>query len=191
MSNSSEHSRRMEATAEDPTPPPAEGAGPLDHNNYESLENLLAGRRSPSPNPGSEENSEQNGEQALESHEVMELQAFSERKEWIIDKIKVRGSAAPPVSLFFPPDDNPRSFWRACLPSSSSLTLMPYVPRFRRCQGSLLGNNSNGGSLSTTRLRRKQRYSIPVNSKSSRNPPRVSPESCSSPFLFFLVEQPM
>jgi hypothetical protein len=88
----------MEATAEDPTPPPAEGAGPLSHINYESLENLLVARP---PNPGSEENSERNGEQPLESHEVMELQAFSERKEWIIDKIKVRGSATLPVSLFF------------------------------------------------------------------------------------------
>lgn len=29
-------------------------------------------------------------EQALEIHEVIELQAFSERKAWIEDKIKVR-----------------------------------------------------------------------------------------------------
>ncbi|KAH9973031.1 hypothetical protein BGW80DRAFT_1459355 [Lactifluus volemus] len=96
MSNSSEHSRRMEATAEDPTPPPAEGAGPLSHINYESLENLLVARP---PNPGSEENSERNGEQPLESHEVMELQAFSERKEWIIDKIKLL-EGMPPIELF-------------------------------------------------------------------------------------------
>jgi hypothetical protein len=104
----------MEATAEDPIPPPAEGAGPLSHINYESLENLLTARP---PNPSSEENSERNGEQALESHEVMELQAFSERKEWIIDKIKVRGSAAPArFSVFFSLNDhNPRRFWRACL----------------------------------------------------------------------------
>lgn len=27
--------------------------------------------------------------QALESHEVVELQAFSERKDWILEKIKV------------------------------------------------------------------------------------------------------
>jgi hypothetical protein len=42
-----------------------------------------------------EETSEQNGEQALDSHEVMELQAFSERKEWIVDKIEVRNSVLP------------------------------------------------------------------------------------------------
>ncbi|KAI0248689.1 hypothetical protein BJV78DRAFT_1233619 [Lactifluus subvellereus] len=96
MSNSSGHSRRMEATTEDPSPPPAEGAGPLSHMNYETL---LASHRSPSPNPGSEETPEQNGEQALESHEVMELQAFSERKEWIVDKIKLL-EGMPPIELF-------------------------------------------------------------------------------------------
>jgi len=31
-------------------------------------------------------------EQALESHEVIELQTFSERKAWIEEKIKVRSS---------------------------------------------------------------------------------------------------
>lgn len=31
-----------------------------------------------------------NEEQALETHEVIELQAFSERKAWIESKIKVR-----------------------------------------------------------------------------------------------------
>jgi hypothetical protein len=93
MSNYSEHPRRMEATAEDPTSPPAEEAGPLSDISNDSLETLLASHRSPSQNPGSEENSDQNEEQALESHEVMELQAFSERKEWIVDKIKVHSSA--------------------------------------------------------------------------------------------------
>ena len=32
----------------------------------------------------------ENAEEALESHEVIELQAFIERKEWIEEKIKVR-----------------------------------------------------------------------------------------------------
>jgi hypothetical protein len=31
----------------------------------------------------------EDGEQALESHEVIELQTFSERKAWIEEKIKV------------------------------------------------------------------------------------------------------
>ena len=71
-----------------PAPPQAETAG--SHMNYDSLENLLASHRSQSQNAASDENSEQNSEQPLESHEVIELQAFSERKEWIGEKIKVR-----------------------------------------------------------------------------------------------------
>ncbi|KZV65803.1 hypothetical protein PENSPDRAFT_113134 [Peniophora sp. CONT] len=38
-------------------------------------------------------------EEALESHEVIELQAFSERKEWIVEKIKLLESM-PPLELF-------------------------------------------------------------------------------------------
>ena len=79
----------MEATAEDPAPLQAEEAGPLGLMNHDSIEDLLAPRHHPPQNPGSEEASQQGGEQALETHEVMELQAFSERKEWIMEKIKV------------------------------------------------------------------------------------------------------
>jgi hypothetical protein len=78
----------MEVTAEDPTPPQVEEAGPLGPMNYDSLEAFMA-PHPPPHNPGTEETSEQGGEQPLESHEVMELQAFSERKEWIMEKIKV------------------------------------------------------------------------------------------------------
>ena len=69
----------MEATLVDstPAPPEADTAGPLGHMNYDSLENLLASHRSQSQNVASDENSEQNSEQPLESHEVIELQAFS------------------------------------------------------------------------------------------------------------------
>ena len=107
----------MEAAAGDPTPPPAEEAGPLSHMNDESLETLLASQLSPSQNPATEEAAEPSGEQALESHEVMELQAFSERKEWILDKIKVRSSVLLPSRL---PSLMmlPKSFSRACLPSN-------------------------------------------------------------------------
>jgi hypothetical protein len=82
----------MEATLVNstPAPPQADTAGPLGHMNYDSLENLLASHRSQSQNAASDENSEQNSEQPLESHEVIELQAFSERKEWIGEKIEVR-----------------------------------------------------------------------------------------------------
>jgi hypothetical protein len=78
----------MEAIAEheDPAPPQVEEAGPLNLMNHEAPQ-ALHGR--PPQNPGSEETYEQSGEQPLESHEVMELQAFSERKEWIMEKIKV------------------------------------------------------------------------------------------------------
>jgi hypothetical protein len=79
----------MEATAEDPAPPQAEEAGPLGLMNYDSIKAVLAPHHRPPQNPGSEETSERSGEQPLESHEVMELQAFSERKEWIMGKIKV------------------------------------------------------------------------------------------------------
>ena len=81
----------MEATLVDhtPAPPQAETADPLGHMNYDSLESLLASHRS-RPQDASDETSEQNGEQALESHEVIELQAFSERKVWIGEKINVR-----------------------------------------------------------------------------------------------------
>jgi hypothetical protein len=99
----------MEATPEDLTPPLAEEAGPLSHINYDSLESPLVSPPSPPQNPGSEENSEQNGEQALESHEVMELQAFSERKEWIVDKIKVCSFAQLSRRFLL----NDKTFWTA------------------------------------------------------------------------------
>jgi hypothetical protein len=89
----------MEAIAEDPAPPQVEEAGPLGLMNYDSIDGPLAPHHHPPQNPGSEETSERSGEQPLESHEVMELQAFSERKEWIMEKIKV-GILNPRSSLF-------------------------------------------------------------------------------------------
>lgn len=90
----------MEATAEDPAPPQVEEAGPLNLTNHDSIEATLPPHHRPPQNPGSEETSEQrSGEQPLESHEVMELQAFSERKEWIMEKIKLLESM-PPIELF-------------------------------------------------------------------------------------------
>jgi hypothetical protein len=79
----------MEAIAEDPAPPRIEEAGPLNLMNHDSIEALPAPHHRPSQDPGSEETSERGAEQPLESHEVVELQAFSERKEWIMEKIKV------------------------------------------------------------------------------------------------------
>lgn len=88
----------MEAIAEDPAPPQVEEAGPLNLMNHEAPQAPRC--RSPQ-NPGSEETYEQNDEQPLESHEVMELQAFSERKEWIMEKIKV-STLNPHLCLFAP-----------------------------------------------------------------------------------------
>ena len=80
----------MEAIAEDPAPPQVEEAGPLDLTNHDSIEALPSPHHRLPQNPGSEETSEQrSAEQPLEFHEVVELQAFSERKEWIMEKIKV------------------------------------------------------------------------------------------------------
>ena len=82
----------MEVTVGDPTPPGVEEAGPLTHVNHDSLETSHPPHLSPSQNPDMEETAKHasSGEQPLESHEVMELQAFSERKEWIMEKIEVR-----------------------------------------------------------------------------------------------------
>ncbi|KAF6762580.1 hypothetical protein DFP72DRAFT_987076 [Ephemerocybe angulata] len=61
--------------------------------------------RAPEPAPVAESNSssttveEDNEEQALESHEVIELQTFSERKAWIEEKIKFLESL-PPIEVF-------------------------------------------------------------------------------------------
>src|SRR5258708_29463711 len=90
----------MEATAEDPAPPQVEEAGPLGPMNYDSLEPSLAPHHHPPQNPGSEETSKRSGEQALESHEDMELQTFSERKEVIMEKIKM--GIIHPYSILFP-----------------------------------------------------------------------------------------
>ena len=89
ISGSSE--RQMEAAAEEPTPPRVEEAGPLTHVNHDYMETSRPSHLSPSPNTDMDESAEHAGsvEQPLESHEVIELQAFSERKEWIVEKIKV------------------------------------------------------------------------------------------------------
>ncbi|KAH9071654.1 hypothetical protein EDB83DRAFT_2517469 [Lactarius deliciosus] len=114
---SSEASRPMEATLVNPTPAPpqAEAAGPLGHMNYDSLENILASHLSQVQDAASDENSEQNGEQALESHEVIELQAFSERKEWIVEKINLL-EGMPPIDVFASLDAV-----RASIPAESGL----------------------------------------------------------------------
>lgn len=78
-------------SAQDDLPTPSvsstsiESAGTLGSKDYSSLESIFASKRSPD-GPSSVDGEEQ----ALDSNEVLELQAFSERKEWIVEKIKVR-----------------------------------------------------------------------------------------------------
>jgi hypothetical protein len=88
---------QMEVAVEEPTSTRVEEAGPLTHVNHDSLETSHPSHLSPSQNPDMEETAEHASsiQQPLESHEVMELQAFSERKEWIMDKIKVRLPPSP------------------------------------------------------------------------------------------------
>ena len=61
----------------EPTVPPVDGAHTIDS---QQAEHAIS-KDSNQPPAGEE--------QALESHEVIELQAFSERKAWIEEKIKV------------------------------------------------------------------------------------------------------
>lgn len=79
----------MSSQGDPPTPSVSstsvESAGTLGTKDYSSLESLLASKRSPDVSSAVDEE-----EQALDSNEVLELQAFSERKEWIVEKIKVR-----------------------------------------------------------------------------------------------------
>ncbi len=103
-SDSLEYSTQMEAAAEDPTPSRVEEAGPLTQMNHDSPEIPLPSHLSPSQNSGMEETTEHGDEQPLESHEVMELQAFSERKEWIMEKINVR-IPGPPLTTVLLPDN--------------------------------------------------------------------------------------
>ena len=107
----------MEAAAEGPAPTRVEEAGPLAHMIHDSPETpppLPPSLLPPSQRPDMDETAEQSGQQPLESHEVVELQAFSERKEWIMDKIKVRIHNPLPQScliVFFltmPPNSSSR-----------------------------------------------------------------------------------
>ncbi|TFY80275.1 hypothetical protein EWM64_g3731 [Hericium alpestre] len=77
--------------------PPAvgvEASGTLDKNVTSLLESSNT-----SESPMQDSSIADHAEQALESHEVVELQAFSKRKEWIVDKIKFLENM-PPIELF-------------------------------------------------------------------------------------------
>ena len=61
----------------------------VSHDELEAM--FLSRSRQPTPDPSQSRShpSDDSEGQALESHEVIELQTFSERKAWIEEKIKV------------------------------------------------------------------------------------------------------
>lgn len=67
-----------------------EQAGTLDFGDkLASVHDALASARPVLPSMGKDSEPHDNDEEALEWHEVIELQTFSERKAWIEEKIKV------------------------------------------------------------------------------------------------------
>lgn len=90
---------------------PIEAAGTLDQPNLATSEALLTQPTSHGSDAAENTPSGHGEEQALESHEVVELQAFGERKDWIVAKTKVRSIH----SFYISWAQRLRSFWRACL----------------------------------------------------------------------------
>ncbi len=86
-------------------------------------------------------------EQALEWHEVIELQAFSERKVWIEEKIKV----GTPCFQFLKSGDGHGTFrcGRKCHLSKSTVAWTPYALPPKRSRVFRLELNSRNGSLNT------------------------------------------
>ena len=94
---------------------------------------------------------EEETEQSLESHEVIELQAFVRHKEWIDDKIKVTHGPVLHRNHF---SLSPSSSLKACRPSTSlseSMNFQTLTTRLPRCQH--VPNSMNGWS-NMTRSRR-------------------------------------
>lgn len=95
-------------------------------------------------------------EQALEIHEVIELQAFSERKAWIEDKIKVRMCHSYPClqvncSLS-------HSSWRHFLLSRFLSGWTPYEPPQQTSPVYPRANSFRNGLQNTTGLRKRQKF---------------------------------
>ena len=133
-----------------------DAAGTLDVIDYSSLETLLSSRVSSGADDEEGERPENNEEQALESHEVIELQAFSERKEWIVEKIKVSQiilSYHAACNIHF-------SFLRAYHQSTFSLVAMLSVHQSLVFQVFPRGTNFSNGKLNTARSKGRRRYLI-------------------------------
>jgi hypothetical protein len=95
-------------------------------------------------------------EQALEIHEVIELQAFSERKAWIEDKIKVRMCHSYPYLQVN--GSLSHSSWRRFRPSRFSSGWTPYEPLQRTFLVYPHANNFRNGLQNTTGLRKRQKF---------------------------------
>ncbi|KAH9939908.1 hypothetical protein B0H21DRAFT_755749 [Amylocystis lapponica] len=89
-------------SAQDTVASPAaavEQSGTLDTNHSSVSRDSSSRASSDGPSSSTEAHEPREDEQALESHEVIELQAFSERKVWIEDKIKFL-ETLPPIEVF-------------------------------------------------------------------------------------------
>ena len=121
----------------------AEQAGTLDFNSVNSLSTSDTTRLIPGePSNGKQKAPGTPGEeQALDRHEVIELQAFSERKAWIEEKIKVR------VHILFTdtPYHDAVSFWRNYLLYRSLSGLMLSARQLWKYPGYQPESNCKGG----------------------------------------------
>ena len=137
-----------------PSPPPA------------VLETAFTGAESTDTPPDQNDTEKE----TLESHEVIELQAFSERKAWIEEKIKVSFYHSSMTSLS---SYTIASFSSSYPPSKSSLVLTPSGLRLIPCLVCLPASNSETGWRNMIGSRKKPRYLTPVNSRSSESSQRV------------------
>lgn len=74
----------------DQAPPLAPGNPSESSGTLNMRDDNVSSNTQPTPHASSPSSSNDGQEQALDSNRVIELQAFSERKAWIEDKIKVR-----------------------------------------------------------------------------------------------------
>ena len=92
----------------DPTPPVSTTHPPPAHARVMHTPQTQDGQpAAPGETPRTHESPDEDAEEALEWHEVIELQAFSERKAWIEEKAKVRSRALSLAGVLY---DDPASF---------------------------------------------------------------------------------
>lgn len=146
-----------------PTVPP-EGGGSLERTPTQPIqESGKPESATPDNNPSTSEQEPGSGdpeEQALESHEVIELQTFSERKAWIEEKIKVLPylSLSPITAML-----TLYSSWRNCLQSRFLPVSTRYASPLKTSLVSPLANSFDNGLQNTILSRSRRRLSTKVN----------------------------